>query len=121
MLLAILLSPLICRLFEPDEVTLEQLTDPDPIQRQPHFERASLELQRTLDNVERQFSFANLARLAVAPGAPLREFIDYVRDLIYVPVSAFDLGAVIDLSGVPELTDPTAQAAYLPAIGAALR
>ena len=103
------------------EVTLAQLTDTDDTHRQSHFERASLELQRTLDNVERQFSFANLAHLAVAPGAPLSSFIDYVRDLIYVPVAAFDLGAVIDLSAVPELTDPVTQAAYLPAIGAALR
>jgi len=103
------------------EVTLDQLTDNDETQRQPHFERASLELQRTLDNVERQFSFANLARLTVAPGALLHGFIDYVRDLIYVPVAAFDLGAVIDLSAVPELADPVVQATYLPAIGAALR
>jgi MSHA biogenesis protein MshI len=103
------------------EVTLDQLTEADEDQRQQNFERASLELQRTLDNVERQFSHANLARLQVAPGAPLRAFVDYVRDLVYVPVAAFDLAAVIDLSAVPELTDPTEQAAYLPAIGAALR
>lgn len=103
------------------EVTLDQLTEPDPTARQLHFERACLELQRTLDNVERQFSHANLAGLAIAPGAPLLAFIEYVRDLIYVPVVAFDLGAVLDLSAVPELTDPTEQAAYLPAIGAALR
>lgn len=103
------------------EVTFDQLTDADETQRQQHFERASLELQRTLDNVERQFSFANLARLAVAPAAPLHGFIDYVRELIYVPVVSFDLGALVDLSAVPELSDPAAQAAYLPAIGAALR
>ena len=103
------------------EVTLAQLTDADEVQRQQHFERASLELQRTLDNVERQFSFANLARLAVAPAAPLLGFINYVRELIYVPVVDFDLGALIDLTAVPELTDPVEQAAYLPAIGAALR
>lgn len=103
------------------EVTLDQLTETEPSARQSHFERACLELQRTLDNVERQFSHANLARLAIAPGAPLLPFIEYVRDLVYVPVVAFDLGAVLDLSAVPELTDPTEQAAYLPAIGAALR
>lgn len=103
------------------EVTLDQLTDPDDSLRQQSFERASLELQRTLDNVERQFSHANLARLQVAPGAPLQAFIDYVRDLVYVPVAAFDLASLIDLSAVPELSDPTEQAAYLPAIGAALR
>ena len=103
------------------EVTLEQLTDTDEAARQQHYERASLELQRTLDNVERQFSHANLARLQVAPGAPLLGFIEYVRDLVYVPVAAFDLAAVLDLSAVPELIDPAEQAAYLPAIGAALR
>ena len=103
------------------DVTLNQLTERDDTVRTQHFERASLELQRTLDNVERQFSHANLARLQVAPGGPLLGFIEYVRDLVYVPVAAFELAAVIDLSGVPELTDPAEQAAYLPAIGAALR
>ena len=103
------------------EITLAQLTDPDADERQQSFERASLELQRTLDAVERQFSHAALARLQVAPGAPLQNFIDHVRDLVYVPVGAFELGSVLDLSAVPELTDPTEQAAYLPAIGAALR
>ena len=103
------------------EVTLDQLTDADESARQSHYERASLELQRTLDNVERQFSHANLARLQVAPGLPLNGFIEYVRDLVYVPVTAFDLAAVLDLSAVPALLDPTEQAAYLPAIGAALR
>lgn len=103
------------------EVTLEQLTEPDESLRQQSFERASLELQRTLDNVERQFSHANLARLQVAPGVPLLGFIEYVRDLVYVPVTGFELAALIDLSAVADLTDPTEQAAYLPAIGAALR
>ena len=59
--------------------------------------------------------------MLVAPGAPLAEFIRYVSDLVYVPVAALDLAALIDLSAVPELADATAQAAYLPAIGAALR
>lgn len=103
------------------EVTLAQLSNPIEDVRQQHFERASLELQRTLDNVERQFGHADLARLQVAPGAPLIGFIEYVRDLVYVPVVAFDLGSVLDLSAVPALLDPTEQAAYLPAIGAALR
>lgn len=103
------------------EVTLDQLTHTDPTTRQQHFERASLELQRTLDNVERQFGHADLARLQVAPGTPLLGFIEHVRDLVYVTVAAFDLGALINLSSAPELLDPTEQAAFLPAIGAALR
>jgi MSHA biogenesis protein MshI len=103
------------------DVTHTQLTDQDEGARQQSFERASLELQRTLDSVERQFSQASLARLLVAPGTPLAEFIRYVGDLVYVPVAAFELGALIDLSAVPELSDAVEQAAYLPAIGAALR
>lgn len=103
------------------EVTLAQLTETDEAVRQVAYERASLELQRTLDNVERQFSHAALARLQVAPGLPLQGFIDHVRDLVYVPVGAFELGAVLDLSAVPELADAAEQSAYLPAIGAALR
>ncbi|MEO7337260.1 MAG: hypothetical protein ABIV63_11820 [Caldimonas sp.] len=103
------------------EATLHSLTQDDRDARQQQFERASLELQRTLDSVERQFGQADLARLQVAPGAPLIDFIQYVRDLVYVPVTAFELASVIDLSAVPDLLDPTEQAVFLPAIGAALR
>ena len=100
---------------------LDRLRDPDAAARRQHYERAGLELQRTLDNIGRQFRQANLARLQVAPGLPLQGFIDYLRAVVSVPVVAFDLGAVLDLSAVPELIDPAEQAAYLPAIGAALR
>ena len=103
------------------DVTLAQLTDSDEVARQQGFERASLELQRTLDNVERQFGHANLARLQVAPGAPLLGFIDHVRDLVYVPVTAFDPAAVFDLSAVSHALGPAELGACLPAIGAALR
>jgi len=103
------------------DTSLERLCNPDPLLRRQHHERAGLELQRTLDTVERQFSQARLARLQVAPGPPLQGFIDYVRDILSVPVVGFELGAVLDLSAVPELVDAAQQAAYLPAIGAALR
>ncbi len=103
------------------DVSLTQLTDTDESARQLAYERASLALQRTLDNVERQFSHASLARVLVAPGDVLAEFIAYVGDLVYVPVAALDLGTLVDLTAVPELAGALAQAAYLPAIGAALR
>lgn len=103
------------------ELSLARLTDHDAAARRATYERAGLEIQRTLDNIERQFSQANLARLQIAPGPPLLGFIEYLRGILYAPVAAFELGAVLDLSAVPELTDPAEQAAYLPAIGAALR
>ena len=103
------------------DVSLAQLTDTDESVRQLGFERASLELQRTLDSAERQFSHVSLASVLVAPGAALAAFIAYASDLVYVPIAAFDLAHLIDLTAVPELQDLRKQAAYLPAIGAALR
>ena len=103
------------------ELSLARLTDPDQAARRATHERAGLEIQRTLDNIERQFNQANLARLQIAPGPPLLGFIEYLRSIVYVPVVAFELGSVLDLSAVPDLTDPAEQAVYLPAIGAALR
>lgn len=103
------------------EVTLAQITDADVDIRQPAWERASLELQRSLDSVERQHSQVGLSRLLVAPGAALAEFAAYVRDLVYVPVAAFDLAEAVDLADTPALADPAEQSAYLCAIGAALR
>lgn len=103
------------------DVSLAQLTDADESARQLAYERASLELQRTLDNVERQFSHASLARVLVAPGDALGDFIAYVGDLVYVPVTALDLARLVDLAAVPEMAGGREQAAYLSAIGAALR
>lgn len=103
------------------DVSFAQLTDTNDQQRQLAFERASLELQRTFDNVERQFAHADLRCLRLLPGAALAPFAAYVRDLIYLPVIALDLGDVVDIDGVPELADAAGQAAYLTAVGAALR
>ncbi len=103
------------------DVSFAQLTDTDDQQRQLAFERASLELQRTFDNVERQFTHADLRCLRLLPGAALAPFAAYVRELIYLPVFPLDLGSVVDIDGVPELATAAGQAAYLTAVGAALR
>lgn len=102
------------------DITLAQLNDGDDERRQQALDRAGLELQRTLDSFERLFSRISLARLLVAPGNAL-PFIDYVRELVYVPVQPLSLDELVDLSEVPELADPQAQGPYLYAIGAALR
>ncbi|NRF71111.1 hypothetical protein HLB44_29355 [Aquincola sp. S2] len=103
------------------DLGLDRLAGADASARRAHHERVGLELQRTLDNIERQHGHVDLARLQVAPGAPLHDFIDYLGQLVDVPVTAFELGAVLDLSAVPELGDAAEQAGYLPAVGAALR
>jgi len=103
-------------------LVLADLQQDDPQQRQQAFERASLDLQRTLDSFDRSHSQLPLTRLLITPARGLEAFLAHVRELLYVPVQAFDLGDVLDLSAVPELAaDPHRLSAYLPAIGAALR
>ena len=104
------------------EVSLGQLTHADADVRQQAFERTSLELQRTLDSFERLFSQVSLSRVLVAPAQAVEDFLAYLRELIYVPVTALDLAAAFDLSEVPEVgADPQLQSQCLTAFGAALR
>jgi MSHA biogenesis protein MshI len=104
------------------DVSLAQLTHDDADIRQQAFERASLELQRTLDSVERVFNQVSLSRVLVAPAAAAHDFLSYVRDLVYVPVLPLELGDVLDLSDVPAFAaDPLEQARGLVAIGGTLR
>ncbi|MGE0355589.1 MAG: agglutinin biogenesis protein MshI [Burkholderiales bacterium] len=102
------------------EATEGDLSDPDEASRQPHLERIALELQRSFDYYDRQFGSAPLEKLVVA--APrAAELADYLRPILYVPVEAADLGAVMDFPAVPELRDPARQAQCLVTLGLALR
>ena len=104
------------------DVSLAQLGHADLDVRQQAFERTSLELQRTLDSFERLFSQVSLSRLLVSPAQSVEDFLAYLRELIYMPVMALDLGAAFDLSDVPEVqADPQLQSQCLAAFGAALR
>lgn len=85
------------------------------------YERVLLDVQRSLDNFDRNFSAISLAKLVVAPIAVGSGFIDYLRSNLYQPVEVMDLSKVLDLEPVPRLADPMQQADALLAIGAALR
>jgi MSHA biogenesis protein MshI len=85
------------------------------------YERVLLDVQRSLDNFDRHFSFVSLAKLVVAPVAPGGAFVDYLKANLYQPVEAMDLQRVMDVAAVPRLADPMQQADALLAIGAALR
>jgi MSHA biogenesis protein MshI len=102
------------------DITLTQLGESDADTRQAAWDRAALELQRTLDNFERQFNRVGISRLLVSPAAP-DGFVAYLRELIYLPVQVYALDQAVDLSAVPLLADPAEQARYFCAIGAALR
>lgn len=102
------------------DVTAAQIAEPDAALRQQAFDRAGLELQRTLDSFERLFSRVTLSRLVVATETS-DAFTDYVRDLLYVPVVRLRIEDCIDFSSA-ELGGGLTPASVSPiAIGAALR
>lgn len=104
------------------DVSFSQLQLAEHEQRAALFERITLELQRSLDHVDRQFHFITLSKLLIAPlendSVGLR---DYLGTNLYLPVDMFAMGDVLDLSRVPELQDPEAQQRFFLTVGAALR
>ncbi len=103
------------------DVTAAQIADDNEAMRQMAFDRAGLELQRTLDGFERVFTQTSLERLQVLPGPGVDAFCDYVREIVYVPVAEADPADVLDCSALPWLQQPGVLQRYLLAIGAALR
>jgi len=102
------------------DVTLAQLLDPDADRRNQSFDKITLELQRSLDNFERQFSFISVAKLVLAPSGA-EGLQDYLASNLYTRVETLDLRQVLDLDAMPELADPARQQRFFVAIGAALR
>ncbi len=103
------------------DISSTQLQVADSERRTALFERIGLELQRSLDNFERVFSFISVSRLAIGPGSLAEPLAAFLRDYVYIPVDLFDLVAVLDCSAVPELREPALQAERLLVVGAALR
>lgn len=86
------------------------------------YDQAGLELQRTLDGIERAFGQVTLARLLITPMPGVQGLCDHLAPLLYVPVAPLNLAEVLDFSAVPALlTDAALLNRHLCAIGAALR
>lgn len=102
------------------DVTLEQLLDPDHDRKHASFDRITLELQRSLDHFERQFSFISVSKLVLAP-SPVAGLDEYLSSNLYMPVESLDLASLFDLSKVPSLEDKALQQRFFLALGAALR
>lgn len=90
---------------------------PDDPGTQGAFERLALELQRSLDHIERQYSQWRLERIVLAFPPSVPGLADYLRENLYLPLEVADLGRVID-GPVP---DPATLAACWFALGGALR
>lgn len=103
------------------EVTLDQLLAADEARRHELFDRIALELQRSLDHFDRQYSALPVARLLLGPLPQETGLQTFLAANVFVPVETADLAAVIDFPAVPELKHPARQAQCLAMIGAALR
>jgi len=102
------------------DVTVAQLRDEDFDRRNAGFDKIALELQRSLDNFERQFSFISVAKLVLAPtGAAGLE--EYLSSNLYTRVETLAFDSVFDTARAPELADVAMQQRYFLPIGAALR
>lgn len=102
------------------EVTLPQLETAES-RLSELFDRIALEVQRSIDNFERQFKSITLARLVTPDLASVPGLIDYLRGYLSIKVDPLDLAEVIDFPAIPELRNPRRQAELMPIIGAALR
>lgn len=103
------------------EITLDQLTQADAERRAGLFDRIGLEVQRSLDNFDRQYSAVPVGKVLLGPhplAAALRVFL---HEYLSAPVETLDLAQVADFPSLPELNQPARQAQCLQAIGAALR
>lgn len=103
------------------EMNMQQMTGPDPEQGARIRERLVLELQRSLDNFDRQYSHIPISKVVLASSPHVDGLVAELGENIYVPVQEMDLASVLDFPAIPELRNPEFQARHLLAIGAALR
>lgn len=84
-------------------------------------ERVLLDIQRTLDNFDRNYSSIPLTRLLVGPLPGGDAFVEYLSANLSLPVARANLADVLDIQATPGLADTAAQAESWLALGAALR
>lgn len=103
------------------DLSSKALAAADEGRRAQMVERLALELQRTLDNFDRQYGFVSVSRMLLASDHDPAGLVEALADNLYLPLAAMDLAQVADFADVPELRQPARQGQCLLAIGAALR
>lgn len=103
------------------EINTLQLNEIDADRRARVKERLQLDLQRSLDNFDRQYSQIPISRVVLASYPQVENLAAELAKNTYVPVQEMNLSSVMDFPAVPELRDTQYQAKNLLAIGAALR
>lgn len=103
------------------EITLEQLEAAKDERLTDLFDRVALEVQRSVDNFERQFNAVTLARLVTVDLPTVPGLLEHLKQYLSIKAEPLDLAEVIDFPALPELRELRRQAELLPIIGAALR
>jgi MSHA biogenesis protein MshI len=99
---------------------MKHLRDAKPEDREDVFNRVLLELQRTLDNFERQFGSIGVSRIMAGPEPEDTGLITFLNAYLGMPVRRVDLTAVIDAGEGVSLDMDTQWRLFHP-IGATLR
>ncbi len=103
------------------EMGLEQLLgEDDDGAREARLNRILLEVQRTFDVFERQYHFAPVGKLVVAPEPKDTGMRAYLAENLDLPVVSLDLGEIVDFADGLE-PDLATQWKHFHLIGAALR
>ncbi len=92
-----------------------------PETRRGLFDRLALELQRSMDVLERQFSFLSISTLWIAPFEHRDELLSLLIETLYLPVKAIELDQLVDCSECAIPSEAMAQAALFLPLGLALR
>lgn len=92
-----------------------------PSARRDQFDRLVLELQRSLDVLEHQYSFLPVSTLWLAPFAQCEELLGLLIENLYVGVKVINLAEIFDCSDCPLPEEADRQAALFHVLGLALR
>ena len=103
------------------EVSLPQMLQSRPEARDQIYERIALELQRSLDHMDRQFSHVPVSRVLIAPLPAEMRLAEYLKGNLSAAVDQVNLAEVLDFQDVPLLREPEEQLARWQTVGAALR
>lgn len=103
------------------DIDIHQMQSEDSVLKSSIFERISLEIQRSLDNFERQFPYIAINRLVLAPFMGRDDFYEYLKTALYIQVDCFDLTDVFVFERGLKLGDLNMQANFFASLGAALR
>lgn len=103
------------------DVSAADLVEDNDGLRGANLDRAALEVQRSLDHFERQFSYVSLDRVLVAPLPRPTDLVERIAANIHLSVQPFDLDAVVDVGDSDKLSTAEGRCRWLKLIGAGLR